>query len=279
MRLVSWDWSVPPQHGIRNHHGKGIMEKRIQKILSEAGVASRRKAEELIAEGRVLVNGKAATLGMKADPGKDFIKLNGKPLQRPGPRAYFAFNKPRGVMSTLDDPEGRPTVKDFLGRIRQRVYPVGRLDYNSEGLLLITNDGEFANLVLHPSRKIRKTYQVKVKGVLEEEEIEKLRRGVRLKDGLTQPAKVKPIGKTEGENSWLEVTIHEGRKRQVRRMFEHVGHPVLKLKRTSIGGITLGDLDPGRLRPLTPQEMEKIRRQSGFTEGSRKVGTGKDLIG
>ena len=241
------------------------MGKRIQKILAEAGVSSRRKAEEMIAEGRVLVNGKAAVLGMKADPEEDFIKVDGKPLQRPWPKAYFAFHKPRGVVSTLEDPQGRPTVGDFLGRIKQRVYPVGRLDYNSEGLLLVTNDGEFAHQVLHPSKKIEKTYQVKIKGILENEDIDKLKRGIRLEDGLTQPAKVKPIGKTEGDNSWVEITIHEGRKRQVRRMLERVGHPVMKLKRTSIDGIKLGALEPGGLRPLTVRELERIRikRESG----------------
>ncbi|MDA8388716.1 MAG: pseudouridine synthase [Nitrospiraceae bacterium] len=238
------------------------MEKRIQKILAEAGIASRRKAEEMIAEGRVLVNGKPAALGMKADPEEDFIKVNGKPLRGPEHKAYFAFNKPRGVVSTLEDPQGRPTVKDFLGRIRLRVYPVGRLDYDSEGLLLITNDGEFAHMVLHPSKNIRKTYQVKVKGVLEEESFGKLRRGIRLEDGMTQPADVKPAGKTEADNSWLEVTIREGRKRQVRRMLERVGHPVLKLKRTSIDGIRLGDLKPGGLRLLTARELDGIRSLS-----------------
>ena len=239
-------------------HWKTHMEMRLQKFLSGTGVASRRKAEEMIIEGRVSVNGKPAQLGMKVDPKKDFIKVDGKPVAVSGPKLYFAFHKPKAVMSTLEDPQGRPTVKDFLSGIKQRIYPVGRLDYHSEGLLLITNDGEFANLVLHPARKIPKTYVVKVKGTVEEENLEKLRAGIKLEDGITQPARITHVGKTEAGNSWLEITIHEGRKRQVRRMFEKVGHPVIKLKRTSVGGIKLGSLGPGGLRPLTPQEVEKI---------------------
>ncbi len=253
---------------------------RLQKFLSETGVASRRKAEEMIIEGRVAVNGKPAQLGMKVDPAKDFIKVDGKPVTRSGPKLYFAFHKPRAVMSTLEDPQGRPTVKDFLHGIKQRVYPVGRLDYHSEGLLLITNDGEFANMVLHPTRKIPKTYEVKVKGIVEEENLEKLRGGIKLEDGITQPAKVSQIGKTEAGNSWVEITIHEGRKRQVRRMFDRVGHPVLKLKRTSVGGVKLGALAPGALRPLSPLEVERIVKGAKGTSGpeikNRAVKKGKE---
>lgn len=241
---------------------------RLQKFLSETGVASRRKAEEMIIEGRIAVNGKPAQLGMKVDPAKDFIKVDGKPVTRSGPKLYFAFHKPKAVMSTLEDPEGRPTVKDFLGGIKQRVYPVGRLDYHSEGLLLITNDGEFANLVLHPARKIPKTYEVKVKGTVEEKNLEKLRDGIKLEDGMTLPAKLRTVGKTEAGNSWLEITIHEGRKRQVRRMFDKVGHPVQKLKRTSIGSIRLGALEPGGLRPLTQREIEKIVKAAKAAAGA-----------
>ncbi len=222
----------------------------------------------MIIEGRVSVNGKPAMIGMKVDPAKDFIKVDGKPVTRSGPKLYFAFHKPKAVMSTLEDPEGRPTVKDFLRGIKQRVYPVGRLDYHSEGLLLITNDGEFANLVLHPARKIPKTYEVKVKGTVEDENLEKLRGGIKLEDGMTLPAKLRPAGKTEGGNSWLQITIHEGRKRQIRRMFDKVGHPVLKLKRTSIGGIKLGALEPGGLRPLTGPEIEKIVKAAKSKEPS-----------
>ncbi len=249
------------------------MEMRLQKFLSEAGISSRRKAEEMIVEGRVAVNGKMAELGMKVDPAKDFIKVDGKPVNKSGPKLYFAFHKPRAVMSTLEDPQGRPTVKDFLRGIKHRLYPVGRLDYHSEGLLLITNDGEFTNLVLHPAKKVPKTYEVKVKGVVENENLEKLRGGIRLEDGLTQPARVKPMARTEAGNSWVEITIHEGRKRQVRRMFDKIGHPVLKLKRTSVGGIKLGALGPGGLRPLSPQEVEKIlkgaKREKTETEKTK----------
>jgi 23S rRNA pseudouridine2605 synthase len=238
------------------------METRLQKILSDMGIASRRKAEEMISEGRVVVNGKTATLGMKADPERDFIKVDGKPLSRAEPKLYLAFHKPREVMSTLEDPEGRATVKDFLKKIKHRVYPVGRLDYHSEGLLLVTNDGDFAHAALHPSKKVAKTYLVKVKGVVEDDNLERLRRGVRLADGMTQPARVKPVSKTDA-NSWLEITIHEGKKRQVRRMLETVGHRVLKLKRTSIGGVKLGGLEPGEFRHLTAAEIEAIRRAGG----------------
>jgi 23S rRNA pseudouridine2605 synthase len=233
------------------------MEQRIQKILAQMGVASRRKAEELIIEGRVTVNGKVAAVGMKADPARDHIKVDGKLLIKPEPRIYLMFNKPSGVVTSLSEPEGRTTVKDFLKGIKYRVFPVGRLDHDSEGLLLITNDGDFAHRILHPSKKIPKTYAIKVEGIINEDAIEKLRRGVRLEDGLTAPAKAKRIRKSDN-NSWVEITIYEGRKRQVRRMLEKVGYPVIKLKRTAIGGLKLGDLKPGEIRRMTFEEIKKI---------------------
>jgi len=235
------------------------MEKRLQKILSEMGIASRRESEELILEGRIKVNGKIAEIGMKADPQRDHIKVDGKLLTKREPKTYLLFNKPRNVVTTLKDPEGRPTVKDFLKDMKYRVYPVGRLDFDSEGLLLLTNDGDFANAIMHPSKKIAKTYEVKVKGVPEQQVLEKLKRGIRLEDGMTAPAKIKGPKTTEN-NSWLEVTIYEGRKRQLRRMFDQVGHSVLKLKRIRIGGIQIGDLAPGRYRHLTPDELNRIKQ-------------------
>ncbi len=229
------------------------------------GVASRRKAEELIAEGRVTVNGRTAEIGMKADSARDHVKVDGKLLTGPEPKVYLVFNKPKGVVTSLSDPEGRPTVKDFLHRIKYRVFPVGRLDYDSEGLLLITNDGDFAQAVLHPSHEIPKTYLVKIKGMIEDKSIEKLRQGVRLEDGMTAPAWVKRIrmGKVSENNQWLEVIINEGRKRQVRRMLEKVGHDVLKLKRIAVNGLKLGDLKPGALKPLRPEEIEHLLLQTG----------------
>lgn len=236
------------------------MEKRLQKILSDMGIASRRKAEELIIEGRITVNGRIATIGMKADPVKDHIKVDGKLLIRSEPKVYIMLNKPKNVVTTLYDPEGRPTVKDFLKGVKYRVFPVGRLDYDSEGLLLLTNDGDFAHAVLHPSKKISKTYLVKVKGVLDEEEIEKLRTGVKLGDGMTAPAQVTKVTRTEN-NSWLKMTIHEGKKRQIRRMFEKMRHPVLKLKRIKINGIELDKLKPGIYRYLMSEEINKIKKE------------------
>lgn len=234
------------------------MEERLQKILAGMGVASRRKAEEFILHGRVTVNGKTAVLGMKVNPLKDHIKLDGKLLTKAEPKVYFMFNKPSGVVTSLSDPEGRKSVRDFLGGIKFRVYPVGRLDYDSEGLLLMTNDGDFANAVMHPSRKIPKTYLVKVKGVPGNDEIAELKRGVKLEDGMTAPAGVKRVRQT-ANNSWLEITIHEGRNRQVRRMFDRIGHSVIRLKRISIDGLRLNDLKPGELRKLTDTEVKELR--------------------
>ncbi len=239
-----------------------LMEKRLQKILSEMGIASRRKAEDLIFEGRVTVNGRVATIGMKIDPAREHIKVDGKLLSKCEPKVYMILHKPKNVVTSLHDPQGRLTVKDFLRDVRYRVFPVGRLDYDSEGMLFITNDGDFAHAVLHPSKKISKTYLVKVKGVLEEEQITKLRKGIKLKDRMTAPAMVKKMRRAE-HNSWLEITIHEGRKRQIRRMLEIIGHPVLKLKRIRINGVELGGLEPGEFRYLTSEEINRIKREAG----------------
>ena len=233
------------------------MEQRIQKILAALGVTSRRKAEDLVREGRVTVNGEIAVIGMKADLSKDHIKVNGKLLTRSDPKLYLMFNKPAGVLTSLSDPENRPTVKDYLKGIKYRVFPVGRLDFDSEGLLLMTNDGDWANSILHPSQKIPKTYVVKIKGILAPEKMEQLMTGVKLEDGMTAPAKLKKLKQTEN-TSWVEISIYEGRKRQVRRMLEKVGHQVIRLKRTSIDGIRLQDLKSGELRRLTDEELQTI---------------------
>lgn len=236
------------------------MEQRLQKIIADMGIASRRKAEEIIIEGRVTVNGKVAVIGMKADPSRDHVKVDGKLLTRPETKVYFVFNKPRGVVTSLGDPEGRPTVQDFIRGIRERVYPVGRLDYDSEGLLILTNDGDLAHGVLHPSKKIPKTYLVKIKGALEAEDLDRLRKGIRLDRTVTAPAKVKPLRKTD-QNSWVEMVIYEGKKRQIRRMMEKVGHPVIRLMRIRINGIEMGDVKPGMIRRMLPEEIEMLRSE------------------
>lgn len=234
----------------------------MQKILSAAGVCSRREAEAMILEGNVRVNGKTVTeLGAKADPDKDVIKVGNRRIITGVDKVYLMLNKPSGYVSTLKDPQNRRTVIELLGKSR-RVYPVGRLDYDSEGLLLLTNDGEFANAVTHPSREIEKTYMAKVKGVMTDGEMSKLATGVRLEDGMTAPAKVRKHKLTD-TNSWVEITIHEGRNRQVRRMCEAIGHPVLKLKRTKIGTVTLRGLPPGQYRELTPGEIRALLEAAG----------------
>jgi len=234
------------------------MEERIQKIISAAGVTSRRAAEELIAEGRVRVNGQVVTeLGSKADPSKDHIKVDGKLINPHQPKTYIMLNKPVGFVTTMADPEGRPTVQDLLKGVKVRVYPVGRLDYNTEGMLIMTNDGDFAHLVTHPKHELPKTYLAKIKGVLDDKQIEMIETGLFLDDGKTAPAKLRKIRKEEA-NSWVEITITEGRKRQVRRMFDRVGRSVIKLKRTKTGNLVLGDLAEGSFRYLTPVEVKGL---------------------
>ncbi len=245
------------------------MEERIQKILSAAGIASRRAAEDIILEGRVRVNGKVVSeLGAKADPDHDHIKVDGKLINPKQPKAYIMLNKPAGFVTTMADPEGRPIVANLLKGVRVRVYPVGRLDYDTEGLLLLTNDGDFAHLVTHPRHELPKTYLVKVKGFLEDRHVENLEQGVFLKDGKTAPARVRKLRKEES-NSWVEITIHEGRKRQVRRMIDFTGHSVIKLKRIKVGNLNLGDLPVGTYRHLTLDEVQGLRDMATQEEAKR----------
>ena len=235
---------------------------RLQKIIAAAGLASRRKAEAFIAGGLVSVNGQVVTeLGTKADPDHDHIRVNGKLLHGPERHVYLLMNKPKGYVTTLKDPERRPTVMDLLHGVGARVYPVGRLDYASEGLLLLTNDGEFANFLMKAASHVPKTYMVKVAGTPNAEGLAKLRgglfiaseRGRRVK---TAPAKVRVI--REANNPWFEVTLIEGKNRQIRRMFEEIGHHVEKIKRVSYGPLEL-DVHPGKFRRLTTQEVAKVK--------------------
>jgi len=235
------------------------MEIRLQKAIADSGLASRRKAETMITEGRVTVNGRVIReLGTKVDPERDHVKVDGRHLKPVPPSVFLMLNKPKGYVSSLSDPAGRPTITDLLAGVGLRVFPVGRLDYDSEGLMLLTNQGELAQTLLHPRYHVPKTYLIKVKGVLTDEEIASLERGVQLDDGMTAPASVRKVRKVE-ENSWLEVTIHEGRKHQVKRMLEAVGHPVIRLTRVRFGPLSLGDLPPGRYRYLTDREANAVR--------------------
>jgi 23S rRNA pseudouridine2605 synthase len=234
-----------------------MAEERLQKILAHAGIASRRKAEELILEGRVKVNGKVITEpGAKAELGRDHIRVDGKLLRAAERLVYLALNKPRDYVTTVTDPQGRPTVMDLV-RVKERVYPVGRLDYHSEGLLLLTNDGEFANRITSAANHVTKTYVVKVNGPLTPEQEEQFRKGVPLGGRRTAPAGLKRI--REQTNPWYEVQLIEGRQNQIRLMFKHFGRLVEKLRRVKIGFLAL-DLKPGELRPLTPQEVAKFRK-------------------
>jgi len=233
---------------------------RIQKILAKAGIASRREAERMVIEGRVMVNGKMVdTLGFKADPSKDHIKIDGKRLKGFEARVTLLLNKPRGYLSTVKDPEGRPTVMDLLKRRKWRVYPVGRLDFDAEGLLLLTNDGDIAHLLSHPRFSIPRTYWVKVKGVPDEQRLTQLKRGVKLEDGKASVVSSAILRQGE-KNSWIQVVVTEGRNRLVKRIFSAIGHPVLKLKRVGFGPIRLGNLPIGQFRYLTPAEFEDLKK-------------------
>jgi pseudouridine synthase len=241
------------------------IEERLQKILSRSGVTSRRQAEEMIQAGRVRVNGHTVTsLGAKADPRHDRITVDGRPLRQPPRHAYLLLNKPVGVVTTLSDPEGRPTIRDVLGpSVRVRVFPVGRLDLQSSGLLLLTNDGELAQRLMHPRYGVRKTYRVKVSRRPEERTLRRLAEGIHLEEGRTAPAEVRIVSMLP-RKTWLEITIAEGKKRQVRRMCEAVGLPVDKLMRIRLGPLKLGRLQPGQWRPLTDDELGGLRRVLGL---------------
>ena len=246
---------------------------RLQKLLSQAGVASRRAAEKLIEEGRVTVNGSTVReMGVKADPAADDIRVDGRRLRAPERHRYILLNKPTGVVTTRSDPQRRQTVIDLLAGVREYVYPVGRLDYDSEGLLLLTNDGDLAARLTHPRHEVERTYEAQVSGIPDGQAIEKLRRGIPLDGRRTMPADVKLLsrGLTKAghsdrgrSNAVILITIREGRNRQVRRMCEAVGHPVRKLKRVRIGPISDRHLRPGEWRNLTGQEVEKLKRGKG----------------
>lgn len=234
-------------------------EERLQKIISQAGISSRRHAEKLIAEGRVTVNGAVVTeLGSKADITRDHIKVDGKLLHAPKRLLYIALNKPNNTVTTVTDPEGRATVMELLHGLKERVYPVGRQDYHSEGLLLLTNDGELANAITSAATHLPKTYLVKVNGALTADQEQKFREGVPLDGRRTMPAGLKVI--RSAANPWYEVKLHEGRNHQIRLMFKHFGRLVEKLRRVRIGPIDLGSLKPGEFRQLNGEEVLKLKR-------------------
>jgi 23S rRNA pseudouridine2605 synthase len=223
----------------------------------------------LILEGRVSLNGKTAHIGDKANPDQDVIKLDGQRLASAPEKVYVLFNKPKNVVTTLADPEGRTTVMDMVKLPKARLFPVGRLDYDAEGVLLLTNDGDLAHHLSHPSYETPRTYWVKLQGKPQTEEMHKLSRGVRLEDGPTAPCRIHPLRETEG-NMWVEMTLHEGRNRQVKRMWEKLGYHVLKLKRVSFAGLRVVDLKLGEYRFLRPGEVQKLKGLVSFGVRRRK---------
>jgi pseudouridine synthase len=241
------------------------MEERLQKLIAAAGIASRRHAEEMIAAGEVTINGRVVTTqGVKADPARDHIKVRGRlinPLLEARENVYILLNKPRGYLSSVADPEGRPLVTELVPAALGRLHPVGRLDFNTEGLLILTNDGELTNFITAARNGVAKVYEVKVKGVPGEDAIERLRRGIRLDDGeRTAPAEIKKIDES-ATNAWYEVVLHEGRNQQIRRMFDAIGHSVIKLRRVRIGSITDERLAPKQWRRLAPAEVARLMKK------------------
>jgi 23S rRNA pseudouridine2605 synthase len=236
---------------------------RLQKLMSMAGIASRRAAEALILDGRVSVNGEVVrTLGAKADPATDEVRVDGRRLRLDRRQRYILLNKPRGYVTTRKDPQGRRTVMDLLIGVREYVYPVGRLDYDTEGLLLLTSDGDLAARLMHPRHDVERVYEAIVLGVPAESALDDLRRGIFLDGERTRPAQVRrggAVAKSRQSLTRLTITLKEGRNRQVRRMCASIGHPVRKLTRLRMGPIRLGDLQPGRWRELSPREVEKLK--------------------
>ena len=247
------------------------MQDRLQKILAHAGVASRRHAEKMIEDGRVTLNGHIVReMGVRADPMRDVITLDGKRLSRPIRPTYILLHKPRNVLSTREDPQGRPTVVELIpARVRQRVYPVGRLDFLSDGLLLLTNDGEFTRFMTRAGN-VPKVYKVKVSGTPTDDGLERLRRGIRLDRERSAPCKIQLL--RSGTNTWFEVTLHQGRNRQIRRMFEALGHRIMKLRRFRIGFLEDSKLEAGAWRHLTTSEVRKfyVRYGEGPAPGKQR---------
>lgn len=233
---------------------------RLQKLIAASGLMSRRAAEDCIAAGRVSVNGRAARLGEQAEPGVDTILVDGRPLPQAGRAVYIMLNKPRGVVTTLRDEKGRRNVTALLDGLEERVFPVGRLDMDSEGLLLLTNDGDFANALAHPAREVDKVYLAWVRGEVTDAALETLRSPLTLDGYRLRPARVEPLRRQEG-GGLLSITIHEGRNRQVRRICALAGLRVTRLKRIREGSLSLGELPTGAWRPLTQEELEKLREE------------------
>ncbi|MBU1219796.1 rRNA pseudouridine synthase [Myxococcota bacterium] len=243
------------------------MEKkeRINKFIARCGVASRRKADELIKEGRVKIGNTVVTeLGTMVDPRSDKVRVDGTRISPPEDYVVIALNKPANVLSTVSDPEGRATVLELLPDLQFRIYPVGRLDWASEGLILLTNDGELTQALTHPNHDVSKIYEVKIKGHVVESTLKRIREGVDLPDGKTRPARVE-IVKVLQKNTWLRITVQEGRNHLVRKIFEHFGHDVIRLVRTQIGSIKLGTLQEGKYRYLNKPDIAKLKREAGLT--------------
>src|SRR5687767_13793941 len=250
------------------------MEERLQKLIAAAGLASRRHAEEMIEAGEVTVNGEVVREpGTKADPARDHIKVRGRlinPLLEKREQTYVLLNKPRGYLTALSDPEGRPLVSELVPHALGRLHPVGRLDFNTEGLLILTNDGELTNYVTSARNHVEKVYEVKVKGLPPEAQVERLRRGIRLDDGVkTAPAQIRKTEETR-TNAWYEVVLREGRNQQIRRMFDAIGHSVVKLRRVRVGPVTAEGILIGQWRHLTPAEVKRLKGAPGTKGGGRK---------
>lgn len=245
---------------------------RLAKLIAQRGVASRREAERLIEEGEVTVNGVVATGVMLVDPETDHVRVSGRPLPKPPELVYFLFYKPRGYLTTRDDPEGRPSIFDHLGDLGTRVEAVGRLDFDTEGALLLTNDGDLANALTHPKNQIPKRYLAKVYRRPDEADLAAIERGVQLEDGRTAPAKARVVETTGKDNAWVEVTVTEGRNRLVRRMLSTLGHPVAKLRRISFATLSIQGMERGQVRPLTGEEVRRLR---DLAAGVRPARAGK----
>jgi 23S rRNA pseudouridine2605 synthase len=258
------------------------MEERLQKLIAAAGLASRRHAEELIEAGEVTVNGKVVReQGTKADPARDHIKVRGRlinPLLEKQEKTYVLLNKPRGYLTALSDPEGRPLVSELVPQALGRLHPVGRLDFNTEGLLILTNDGELTNYVTSARNHVEKVYEVKVKGLPPDAQVERLRRGIRLDDGVkTAPAQIRKTDETR-TNAWFEVVLREGRNQQIRRMFDAIGHSVVKLRRVQVGPVTAEGILIGQWRHLTPAEVKRLKGGGAKAAKGRGGGAGAGAV-